>query len=118
MLVENDVRGGPPWYHDGFELTQETPYTFHSLDELLPPRSCRQNRGSVNSPLFLLNHWIERVNPSPGLAAEVNERRRILRRARRCGADRGLQPNIVAVDFYDEGALLEAVDALNRVSPR
>ncbi len=118
VLVENDVRGGPPWYHDGFELTQETPYTFHSLDELLPPRSCRQNRGSVNSPLFLLNHWIERVNPSPGLAGEVNERRRILRRARRCGADRGLQPNIVAVDFYDQGALLEAVDALNRVSPR
>ena len=32
------------------------------------------NRGSVNSPLFLLNHWIERVNPSPGLAAKVNER--------------------------------------------
>jgi hypothetical protein len=118
VLVENDVRGGPPWYHDGFELTQETPYTFHSLGALLPPPSCRENRGSVNSPLFLLNHWIERVNPSPGLAAEVNERRRILHRARRCRANRGLQPNIVAVDFYDEGALLEAVDVLNRVSPR
>ena len=118
VLVEDDVRGGPPWYHDGFELTQETPYTFHSLDDLLPPHSCRQNRGSVNSPLFLLNHWIERVNPSPALARKVNERRRILRRARRCRAERGLQPNIVAVDFYDEGALLEAVDALNRVSPR
>jgi hypothetical protein len=118
VLVENDVRGGPPWYHDGFELTQETPYTFHSLNALLPRRSCRENRGSSNSPLFLLNHWIERVNPSPGLAAEVNERRRILRRARSCRADRGLQPNIVAVDFYDEGALLEAVDVLNRVSPR
>jgi hypothetical protein len=118
VLVENDTRGGPSWYHEGFELTQETPFVFHSLDDLLPPPSCRHNRGSVNSPLFLLNHWIERVNPSPGLAAQVNERRRIVERARRCRRLRGLQPNIVAVDFYDEGDLIGAVDALNRVSPR
>ena len=118
VLVENDTRGGPPWYHEGFELTQETPYVFHSLDELLAPFGCRHNRGSVTSPLFLLNHWIERVNPSPGLAAEVNERERIVRRARRCQRERGLVPNIVAVDFYDEGDLIGAVDALNRVSPR
>ena len=116
VLVENDVRGGPPWYHDGFELTQETPYTFHSLDELLPPRSCRQNRGSVNSPLFLLNHWIERVNPSPGLAGEVerappdpppraalrrgprpaaqHRRGRLLRRGRAARSGRRAQPRL------------------------
>jgi hypothetical protein len=118
VLVENDVRGGRPWYHNGFELTQETPFVFHSLDDLRAPASCRQNRGSVTSPLFLLNHWIERVNPSPGLAAKVNERRRLVRRARRCRRERGLQPNIVAVDFYDEGDLIGAVDVLNGVSDR
>jgi len=118
VLVENDTRGGPPWYHEGFELTQETPYVFHSLDDLRPPQSCRHNRGSVNSPLFLLNHWIERVNPSPGLAAKVNERDLVVRRGRRCAAERGLVPNIVAVDFYDEGDLLGAVDILNGLPPR
>ena len=119
LLVMAEERGGqgPPWYHDGFDLTQETPYVFHSLEELDPPRSCRANRGSPNSPLFLINHWIERVNPSPGLAARVNERKRILRRARRCARRRALVPNIVAVDFYDEGGVLEAVDAFNGVSP-
>jgi hypothetical protein len=91
---------------------------FHSLQDLRAPLSCRHNRGSVNSPLFLLNHWIERVNPSPGLAAKVNERHRLVRRARRCRRERGLQPNIVAVDFYDEGDLIGAVDALNGVSER
>lgn len=118
VLVEEDSRGGPPWYHDGFELTQETPYTFHSLEDLAPPRSCRPNRGSANSPLFLLNHWIERVNPSPGLAAKVNDRDLLVRRGRRCAAKRGLLPNIVAVDFYDEGDLLGAVDVLNGLPPR
>jgi hypothetical protein len=118
VMVESDPRNAPPWYHDGFALTQETPYTFHSLQGLEPPRSCRANRGSPNNPLFLLNHWIERVNPSPGLAAEVNERDLLVRRGRRCSRERGLLPNIVAVDFYDEGDLLGAVAALNRLAPR
>jgi hypothetical protein len=118
VLAESDARGTPPWYHDGFDLTQETPYTFHSLDELEPPRSCRPNRGSPNNPLFLLNHWIERVNPSPGLAAKVNDRDLLVRRGRRCARKRGLLPNIVAVDFYDEGDLLGAVDVLNGLPPR
>ena len=113
VLVEERGGEGPSWYHDGFDLVQETPYVFHSLEELEPPRSCRPNRGSPNSPLFLVNHWIERVNPSPGLAENVNRRGRIVRRARTCAARRGLVPNIVAVDFYDEGGLLEASDRLN-----
>jgi hypothetical protein len=116
VMAEEHATAGPTWYHEGFELTQETPYVFHSLEELESPRSCRPNRGSPNSPLFLMNHWIERVNPSPGLAAEVNARDVLVRRGRRCRARRGLLPNIVAVDFYDEGGLLEAVDALNGVT--
>jgi hypothetical protein len=118
VLVEEQARGGPAWYHEGFELTQETPYVFHSVEELEPPASCRRNRGSPYSPLFLMNHWIERVNPSPGLAAQVNARDLLVRRGRRCAKARGLVPNIVAVDFYDEGGVLEAVDALNGVSRR
>ena len=122
LLVLVEASGGgsdaPAWYHDGFELTQETPYVFQSLEELEPPRSCRANRGSPNSPLFLMNHWIERVNPSPGLAAKVNARALLERRARACARRRELVPNIVAVDFYDEGGLLETVRALNRTGPR
>src|SRR5687768_15677212 len=33
VMAENDNGGGSiPWYHDGFELMQETPYTFASAD--------------------------------------------------------------------------------------
>jgi hypothetical protein len=65
-----------------------------------------------------MNHWIERVNPSPGLAARVNARDLLVRRGRRCRRERDLLPNIVAVDFYDEGGLLQAVDVLNGLGPR
>ena len=50
VLAESDARGTPPWYHDGFELTQETPYTFHSLEELEPPRSCRAEPRLAEQP--------------------------------------------------------------------
>jgi hypothetical protein len=90
VMAEEHGGEGPPWYHDGFELTQETPYVFHSLEEVEDKRGCEPNRGSPNSPLFLINHWIERVNPSPGLAEKVNDRDVLLRRARRCARRRAL----------------------------
>ncbi|HYH58360.1 MAG TPA: hypothetical protein VD790_03965 [Thermoleophilaceae bacterium] len=118
VLAEENARDGPAWYHEGFDLTQETPYRFNSLAALGRPESCRRNRGSAYSPLFLMNHWIERPNPSPSLAAKANDRDLLVRRARRCARARSLLPTIVAVDFYDEGGLLGAVDELNRVSAR
>jgi hypothetical protein len=118
VMAEGDVKNGPPWYHTGFDLTQETPYVFHSLDELDSPAACRRNRGSDNNPLFQINHWIERVNPSPSLAAKVNAFELMIRRARRCRDERSLLPNILAVDFYDEGELLEVVNVLNRLPRR
>ena len=72
-----------------------------------------RGRGSANNPLFQINHWIERVNPSPGLAAKVNAFEFMIRRARRCRDERSLFPTILAVDFYDEGDLLGVVDVLN-----
>lgn len=113
VLAEETTTGGPPWYHQGFDLVQETPYTFTSLQELEAPSSCRLNRGTPNSPLFQLNHWIERVNPSPALARRVNSPRVLLRRAQRCERIRGLLPNLVNVDFYDEGDVFGAVRVLN-----
>ena len=118
VLAEEQTRGGPPWYHNGFDLVQETPYVFHSLEELDSPEACFRNRGSANNPLFMINHWIERVNPSPGLAAKANAFELLIRRGRRCRDERGLLPNIVAVDFYDEGDLLEVANVLNGLPRR
>lgn len=113
VMAEDITTGGPTWYHQGFELVQETPYEFKTVSELEAPTSCAANRGTPDSPLFQLNHWIERANPSPGLAGNVNAYDVLLARAQRCRRERGLVPNLVNVDFYDEGDLLDIVRVLN-----
>jgi hypothetical protein len=116
VMAENDNGNGSiPWYHDGFELMQETPYTFGSADELRDPKSCKPNRGTAHSPLFQFNHWVEKLPRSPDLGAQVNAYDFLLQRARECRQRRGLVPNLIAVDFYDEGDVLEAARKLNRL---
>ncbi len=100
-----------PWFHAAYALAQETPYAFTSPDDL----SCAPNRGEADAQLFLVNHWIEDITPSPGDAAVLNARDVLLPRLRECAAERGLTPNLVAVNFYLEGDLFEVIDELNGV---
>lgn len=58
------------------------------------------------------------MNPSPGLARRVNSPRVLLSRAKRCQRIRGLLPNLVNVDFYDEGDVFGAVRVLNGLPRR
>ena len=102
-----------PWYHNGFELTQETPYSFKNQSELSSPASCRPNRGTASSPLFQVNNWIDAVPPPPGSGAKSNAYRPLLLRLQRCRRVRGLVPNIVGVDFYNQGRALAAVNVIN-----
>jgi len=100
-----------PWFHSAFALTQETPYLFASPEEL----SCDRSRGEPDAGLFLVNHWINDVTPSPRDAELLNARELLLPRLEQCEAERGLKPNLVAVNFYREGDLFEVVDELNGV---
>jgi hypothetical protein len=105
-------RPGVPWLRPAFELMQETPFTFHAPDEF----SCRPNRGSGDASLFQVNHWIETTPaPRPSNAALVNAYDFLLERTRQCKRERGLLPNIVAVDFYRTGDLFRVVDQLNGI---
>ncbi len=121
LMAENEA-GVEPWYRDGYgDVLQETPFRFTQVAELTDPKqlakSCRQNRGSSDNPLFLLNHWIDTSPaPKPSNAAKVNAYEALLARARRCEGMRDQVPNLVAVDFYATGDLFEVVDRLNGVS--
>ncbi len=114
VMAENDS-GDVPWYYDGFTLTQDTPFSFGTVEELEDPSSCDENRGLADSPLFLLNHWVTTDPPSPSVAAEANDYDVLFGRAILCGQERSLLPNLVAVNFYEEGDLLAVVDSLNGV---
>jgi hypothetical protein len=119
VMAEVDSGGGAiPWYHQGFELAMETPYTFGSADELASPASCVKNRGGVGKPLFQLNHWVEKLPRSPSTASRVNDFDFVMKRARSCRQLRGdALPNIVAVDYYNKGDVVDATEALNGLPP-
>jgi hypothetical protein len=116
VLILGETHSGGsayPWYHDGFTLVQETPYTFGDEEEIARRASCRPNRGTSHNPVFQINNWIERIPRSPDLAGRVNDFNTLRKRARMCERIRGLLPNIVAVDHYDRGDVFDVVNVLN-----
>lgn len=117
VMVEDDV-GDVPWMQQQFDVVQETPFKFDSTDQLASRRSCRLNRGAAENPLFLLNNWVDTSPaPLPTNARVVNARDALLRRARACGRIRGLLPNLLAVDFYEQGDVTGVARTLNRRPP-
>lgn len=116
VMAENDAGGGKyPWYQQGFDLVQETPYTFNTVAEIESPESCRPNRGSDSNPLFQLNSWIETIPRDPDLAARIDSHDALLQRARLCTKIRGLKPNLLNVDFYERGDVLGVAKVLNGI---
>jgi len=110
VMAENHS-AGVEWYHPAFQVLQETPYTFHDPSEF----SNRPNRGGTGGSLMLLNHWIESVpSPKPTDAAIVNAHDALLARINAFRRERGRYPNLVAVDFYSTGDLIQVVRELNQ----
>ncbi len=114
--------GDAPWYTAGYDAAiQETPYSFRRRTALLTepanwPASCAPNRGPDDAPLLLMNHWINTdPTPRPSNAAIVNARDVLVGRARECERIRGQRVNLLAVDFFGQGDVAGAADALNGV---
>ena len=114
VLVDTDV-GDVPWLHHSMGgLVTETEYTFRTPAQF----NCKPKRGTPTGELFLINHWIETTPaPRPSNAEIVNQRDVLLRRARQCERERGMKPNIFAVDFAGIGDLIGAVRVLNGLPP-
>jgi hypothetical protein len=112
LVVLSEHSGPPPgWYHRGFELFQDTPYFFRSVGDL----ACGANRGPPDAPLFLVNHWLSTGAPNPAHGRRMNTEQVLTDRVERCQRERGRKATIVAVDWFDEGDLLDVVDQLNNV---
>lgn len=111
-MVETDA-GDVPWYHQQFDLVQETPYDISTLDGLLSDGGCAPNRGASSNPLFLLNHNVSTVPPRASFAKTVNARRTILDQVARCERIRRRKPNLIAVDFFRTGDVVGTSKLLN-----
>jgi hypothetical protein len=113
VIMGEKETGDIPWYLPAYAVMQETPYTFHAPEDF----SCRRNRGERESPIFLMNHWIESTPaPRPSNAKIVNAEAVLVARARECRRSRGKLPNVIAVDFAATGDVVRAAAVLNGVA--
>ena len=109
VFSEKDADGTLPWYLDGFSFVQDTPLGAQRVSEL----RCRRERGTADSPLLMLNHWADIFPPRANANRPFLTERVLLERAHRCAAKRGMPVSLIAVDHYEQGDLIEAVDKLN-----
>ena len=108
VMAEKNT-GDIPWYHNAYAFTQETPFSFETVDQF----NCDPNRGDPDNPLFMINHWI---TPASANAADTaNTVQTLNRRIAECQAKRNRSPNIIAVDFYARGDALSVVAELNGI---
>lgn len=117
LWVAAEERGeSGTWYHRGYDVTQETPFSFGSPADVKATASCRPNRGPDDAPLLLLNHWVETYPPNPRNADLVNDQDVLVSRAQRCARERGRWPHLLAVDFVERGDVVAAAAELNGVA--
>jgi hypothetical protein len=108
VFAEQGGPGAPPWYQKAYDWFQETRYDFKSTDAF----TCEPNRGPAEAPLFLVNHWVSASPPDPSEAAKANAQALLDARLTACAEQRGLVPNVVAVDFAVRGKIASTVRAL------
>jgi hypothetical protein len=106
VLGERDT-GDLPWYLEAFDFIQDTPLGSRAT------RSCAPSRGDDESPILMLNHWVDGFPPRPSANARVNSSQQIVARARRCERRRRLPVSLIAVDHYDLGGVVAAANELN-----
>ena len=112
VLMENEGGGQQyPYLQQGFDLVQDTGYTYASVDDF----DCARNRGRKDAQILLVNHWLSSFTRLVSNAQQANTEEVLGDRARSCQAERDMMPNFVAVNWYDQGDLLAVVDELNGV---
>jgi hypothetical protein len=112
VLMENQGGGDEfPYLHQGFDLVQDTEYTFKTAADF----DCSLKRGQPDSPLFSVNHWLASFSTLISSAEEVNAYDVLKPRIDECEIERGRVPSMIAVNWYDRGDLFRVVNELNGV---
>jgi hypothetical protein len=111
VFAEKDG-GSPSWYMPAFSFIQDTPLGARRPSEL----SCERARGEQSSPLLLINHWIDIFPPLPALDAPIGRAGALRRRITQCESERSTRGAIVAVDFYQQTALVKVAEQINAAS--
>jgi len=109
VFTQEPVGGRHPWDMYGFDWIQDTP-----LGAVKPAEfTCKLFRGLPANPLLMMNNWADVFPPLRSPNLPLLERPFILKRARRCEAERHRLPNIILTDFYNSGDVIGAARVLN-----
>jgi hypothetical protein len=92
-----------------FSFIQDTPLGARRPSAL----SCARARGDADSPILLINHWLDTFPPLPALEARIGTAGALRTRIAQCARERGLEPGIVAVDFYERTDVVKVARELN-----
>jgi hypothetical protein len=99
-----------PWLNDAFSWIQDTPLGARRAGQL----RCKRYRGSPSSPFLMLNHWIDRFPPPPSANGAILTRAFLRKRIAESEKARGMPVSLIATDFYEQGALIDVAEEINR----
>jgi hypothetical protein len=110
VFTEKTSSGTVPWLNDAFSWIQDTPLGAQQPSQL----QCKRYRGTSSSPFLMLNHWIDRFPPPPSTNGTILTRTFLRKRIAECEQARGMPVSLIATDFYEQGALMDVADEVNR----
>ena len=101
------------YFHDFLTHGWTTDYAEESTSEM----DCEPLRGDSNQVVFHMNNWLSVQNgqglSDPTRSAEANNVDFMVERAIECIEDHGKRPTFIAVDWWEDGDVVKAVERVN-----
>jgi hypothetical protein len=113
VFTEERPTGAVPWLNDAFAFIQDTPLGNRTAEQLGTRAQCERYRGTAESPFLMLNNWVERFPPSPTANRPALTDHFLTTRIARCAEVRNMPVSLVAVDFYEQGDLIDVAREQN-----
>lgn len=103
-----------PWLHGTWRHTWETSYELEGKEDM----DCKVDRGDGDQSAWVLNHFLKSDfgTPDPIKSVWANDYETIVERVLECWEEVGNRPTFFAVDFWEEGELVNATIALNQMN--
>ena len=98
-----------PWYHYDGDYMAKTHWEYNDSAYF----NCELTRGNLSSSLRWLDHYVTDPISSESASNATNQVPVIVERADNCTEQWGQIPNFIAVDFWEQGDIVLAVETLN-----
>ena len=103
-----------PWIHDFLTHSWTTNFAEENPEDM----NCDPLRGDPKQSVYLMNNWLS--GPlglsDPTRGDEANNPDFLVDRAKECWQQHGKRPTFVAVDWWEDGDVVEAVQTINSMN--